>query len=204
MQQYRTQNITRWNNAKEYIVLHHTGTAPWTAKWNINACLYWKASFHYLVDEKWLVYKFNNHDAILRHAGISTREWKTNLNAYSIGIETIWPGFSNTQKDAVKTLIMAIMSEEGINKRHVIRHADISPKRKRDIAPEFYAPLTRSQYQDTLLPWPEEMTESQKKMLIISLMNLNSSLHPEIESKEIKDALEKVNQLFRKAWFDNK
>ena len=54
------------------------------------------------------------------------------------------------------------------------------------------------------IPNEKQMTEEQKKMLIIALMNLNSTLHQVIQTKEIKEALENVNRLFRLNGFENK
>ena len=130
------------------------------------------------------------------------------MNSYSIGIETIWPlsngWFTPIQKKAVDNLIKKIMSEENIPPSNLLRHADISPWRKTDISPTFYAPLSRTQYQQSFTSITnKDMTQKQKDMLIVSLMNLASSLHPEIQNKEIQDTLAKVNELFRASGYTN-
>lgn len=139
MEHIQTPNKSDWVNTCEYIILHHTWTWPWSKKGLINAVQGQRdVSFHYLIDEHWLVTKIGDHRDILRHAWESQRYWKTWLNSYSIGVEVIWPWFTNQQKRACEMLLSTLMREEDIPKDNVLRHAHISPWRKRDISEEFF------------------------------------------------------------------
>lgn len=204
----QTKNKYKWTNTCEYIILHHTATQEGTLQGVLNAFTWSrKVSAHYVVDTNWDIYQIWEEKDILRHCWVSAYNWRTDLNRYAIWIEVIWPlsdwWFTQEQKEKTKLLIQNIMKRYNIPSNRVIRHADITP-RKRDISTSFYEPMTRKQYQDSLLFWDKKMTEKEKEMLIISLMNMNSVLYENIKSQEIKDALAKVNSLFRASWFDNK
>lgn len=131
-------------NTCKYIVLHHTGTKEGT----INGVLdglnkradY--ASCHYCVDTNGDVYKMGNDTDILWHAGVSSWNGLTDLNNHSIGIETIGPmsngGFTDEQRKAVAELIKYLCDLHGLTADNVVRHKDIAPQRKVDIADTFW------------------------------------------------------------------
>lgn len=152
MDHIQTWNKSSWVNTCEYIILHHTGTWPWSKQWLINAATWDRqVSFHYLVDEHGGITKIWEHTDILWHAWESEWDWKDGMNSYSIGVEVIGPWFTKEQRDACSQLIPAIMMQENIPKENVLRHAHISPGRKWDIAEEFYSPHgSREDYQNYL------------------------------------------------------
>lgn len=210
IQHYTPNTSGKWNT-KEYIVIHHTATGIDTVQWVINGFM-WKriASAHYLIDEKWVVHKFNTDSDKLWHAGVSSREWKEYLNNYSIGIELIWPlpWFTWSQKKALRNLISDLMSKYNIPYNKIIRHKDIAPHRKVDVddSLRWYDYSSREEYQKSFLNTNKKypMTENQKEMLIKNQMNLNSTLYNLVDDEELKRLMSEMNKLYRKKWFDNK
>jgi N-acetyl-anhydromuramyl-L-alanine amidase AmpD len=134
-----TSNYSPWKNSKEYCILHHTWNTH--LQWNINV-LIWKtrikASCHYLVDHQWQVYNFWSEDLIMWHCWLSSWNWKRDLNRFSIWIEVLGPWFTEEQKKAVDELIIDIYEKNNIPKENILRHKDIAPWRKVDIADSFW------------------------------------------------------------------
>lgn len=163
-----TKNITPWTNTKEYIIVHHTGTPQGTIAGNIKALTTGAVSCHFIVDGDGSAYKIWSPDNILWHAGVSGWGARTNMNSYSLGIETIGPDFTDKQRATVRALIQHLMATFNIPNANVLRHADItwgwsssktlwdgvSPSRKVDIAESFWKINRTSwkQYQDSLVP----------------------------------------------------
>jgi N-acetyl-anhydromuramyl-L-alanine amidase AmpD len=87
-----------------------------------------------VIDTDGGIYQFNSDDDILRHAGPSSWDGKTNLNQYSIGIEVIGPlpGFTDAQRKSLRKLVLDLMQKYSIPSAHIIRHKDIAPRRKVD------------------------------------------------------------------------
>lgn len=131
-----TKNITPWVNTKEFIILHHTGDYP--IKSIISTLTTWKVSCHYIVDRDWKLYQVWNEEDILWHAGISSWKWRNDMNKYSIGIEVVWPIFTDAQKVSVKELVREIAQRNSIKEENILRHKDISPWRKVDIDDSFW------------------------------------------------------------------
>ena len=166
---------TPWVNKKLFIIVHHTGTWSGTTAWVID-WLYRRddyASCHALVWEEGEAYKFGESEDILWHAGVSKWLRYENLNAYSIGIEILWPidgTFNDAQRKTVRDLIQHYMAVYWIPKENVLRHADVTqhwgyserwilwdwkrPARKTDVADSFWKidRTTWKQYQDSLIP----------------------------------------------------
>jgi len=137
----QTKNISQWVNKKYYIVLHHTWTAQWTLKWNLNTLLGLterEVSAHYLIDWNWDIYKLANDEQITWHCWDSSYQWLKGLNNYSIWIEVIWPNFTNEQKIACKELLQYLLDKNNITYKNIIRHKDIAPWRKTDIDDSFW------------------------------------------------------------------
>lgn len=139
----KTKNITPGVNTCEYVILHHTATWEWTIKWVINWFVWSRqASAHYVIDTNGDIYKIWNDTAILWHAWLSKWQWKNDLNKYSIWIEVIWPltnwWFTDNQKKSVWELLKYLSDKYGIKKENILRHKDISPGRKTDIADSFW------------------------------------------------------------------
>lgn len=151
---------TKWVNTKQFIIVHHTGTKEWTIKWVLDG-LYRRpdfASCHFVVDVNWESYKIGKPDDILWHAGVSSWGKLKDMNNYSLGIEVIWPmsngSFTDSQRVEVRKLIQHLMAVFKIPKENVLRHRDIAPKRKTDIADTFWNATykTWADYQNSLIP----------------------------------------------------
>lgn len=147
-------------NSTEFIILHHTWTKEGTIKWVLDG-LYKRqdfASCHFVVDTNWDAYKIGEPKDILWHAGESKWKWKKDLNKYSVGIEILWPltnwWFTDAQRQTVYWLVCHLMSVLKIPKENVIRHKDIAPKRKTDVADSFWNNKykTYAEYVNTLKP----------------------------------------------------
>lgn len=149
-----TNNVTKWTNTCEYIIIHHTATWNWSIKWVLKTLTQWKVSCHFVIDTNWDMYKIWTPENILWHAWVSSWNGKIWMNNYSIWIEVIWPlpWFTYEQKVALKTLVRHLMSVYKIPKQNVLRHKDISPWRKIDIDDSFWNEKYKSwtEYQNSL------------------------------------------------------
>lgn len=135
---------TPWINTCQYICLHHTWTKEGTIKGVLDGLNKRAdyASCHFIVDVNWDCYKIWSPKDILWHAWVSSW-WKLkDMNKYSVWIEVIWPlsngGFTKEQKIAVRRLIQHLMAVLNVPFTNVLRHKDIAPKRKVDIADTFW------------------------------------------------------------------
>jgi N-acetyl-anhydromuramyl-L-alanine amidase AmpD len=139
----KTSKITKWRNTCEYILLHHTASwssVPWTNVVKYLAQNSAQVSVHYVVDRNWDVYKLADDKAICRHAWVSSWEWKTDLNKYSIWIEIVSDGtaFTDEQRNSVRELIKYLINKHNLNISKVVRHKDIAPGRKVDVGDNFW------------------------------------------------------------------
>lgn len=148
---------TQWVNTCEYIIVHHTGTGEWTIKWVLDG-LYKRddyASCHFVVDTNGDAYKIGDPKDILWHAGESSWKWKKDMNKYSVWIEIIWQladgGFTAQQKNTVRELTQHLMAALNISPENVLRHKDIAPKRKVDVADSFWKVDSWADYQKSLI-----------------------------------------------------
>lgn len=153
IQHTQTKKVSSWVNTCEYIVLHHT----WWDAPDINHVNYLstnkaQVSCHYVIWKDWKIYQIADDKKITRHAGISQRDWKTDLNKYSIGIEVVsdWKTFTQEQKANVRRLVDHLLKKHNLNSDRIIRHLDIAPKRKRDIWDSFWSEFkTFKEYQNS-------------------------------------------------------
>ena len=94
------------------------------------------------------------------HAGESSWQGTTQLNAASIGIEIVnrgdrddtWQDYPPAQIDAVVALVKRLAREYGVRPDHIVGHSDIAPQRKVDPGPKF--PWKRLA-DEGLIPWPD-------------------------------------------------
>jgi N-acetylmuramoyl-L-alanine amidase len=123
-------------------------------------------SSHYLVSDAASpkVYGLVDESRRAFHAGASSWQGTTNLNASSIGIEIVnrgfqdspegmkWYPFTQAQIDAVLALTKQIVARHGITPDRVVGHSDIAPQRKQDPGPLF----PWKQFADAgLILWPD-------------------------------------------------
>ncbi|KAF1711454.1 N-acetylmuramoyl-L-alanine amidase [Pseudoxanthomonas kalamensis DSM 18571] len=147
----------------QYLILHYTVS-------DFDESVYLLAekgrvSSHYLVrDDPVRVYRLVDESRMAYHAGRSYWAGAAELNASSIGIEIVNPGYVNTpegrvyapyppaQIDTVIRLVKEIVARHGIRPDHVLGHADIAPGRKQDPGPLF--PWKRLA-EAGIIPWPD-------------------------------------------------
>ena len=124
-----------------------------------------KVSSHYLVREDPVeVYRLVDESRLARHAGDSYWDGYAMLNAGSIGIEIVNPGYTNTpqgrvyapypeeQIETVIALTRDIVQRHRIAPERVLGHADIAPGRKQDPGPQF---PWRRLAQAGIILWPD-------------------------------------------------
>ncbi len=121
------------------LILHYTGMASAAAALERLCDPASRVSAHYLVDEDGTVYRLVPEDRRAWHAGASAWRGRTDVNAASIGVETVNPGhqlgyrsFPEAQTAAVEALCRAIVARHPIPPRHVLGHADVAPARRAD------------------------------------------------------------------------
>lgn len=148
----------------QFLVLHYT-VADFERSLDILA-RQGRVSSHYLVrDDPVEVYRLVDESRLARHAGVSAWAGTTMLNASSIGIEIVNPGYTDTdegrvyapyaeaQIDVVIRLVREIVRRHDIRPEFVVGHADIAPGRKQDPGPMF--PWKRLADAGLVL-WPDE------------------------------------------------
>src|SRR5690606_19073522 len=147
----------------QFLILHYT-VADFIDSLDILA-RHGRVSSHYLVqDDAVNDFRLVDESELARHAGVSYWAGNTALNASSIGIEIVNPGYTDTpagrvyapypqeQIDVVIQLSKEIMARHDIRPEFVLGHADIAPGRKQDPGPTF----PWKQFADAgLIPWPD-------------------------------------------------
>lgn len=150
---------TKGVNKKKGVILHHTGTQENTIKGVLDG-LYKRddfASCHFVVDTNGDTYMIGTPDDILWHAGVSEWEGVKDCNNSYIGIEILGPlsngGFTDDQRRAVRKLVQHLMAAYNIPKEEIIRHKDVAPGRKTDVADTFWGTgyRTYAEYQATFI-----------------------------------------------------
>ena len=154
----------------QYLVLHYTeGDFPRS----LNVLTQGKVSSHYLVNsDPPTIYRLVDESRRAWHAGVSSWQGQTQLNAASIGIEIVNPGYRDTpegriwydypqpQIDAVIALAKKIVAEHQIRPDRIVGHSDIAPQRKIDPGPRF----PWKQLADAgLCSWPDAAQVAQRK-----------------------------------------
>jgi N-acetylmuramoyl-L-alanine amidase len=103
-------------------------------------------SSHYLVrDNPPTIYGLVDESRRAYHAGASSWQGNTNLNASSIGIEIVnrgdalggWQDYPQAQIDVVIDLVKDIVRRHNIRPDRIVGHSDIAPQRKTDPGPKF-------------------------------------------------------------------
>lgn len=120
------------------VVIHSTynatGGDPFSVSKIIDIYKSYGVSPHYLVARDGAVYRMVEEKNIAYHAGDSEMpDGRTNVNAFSIGIEVIGKDNgspSDAQYTSLKKLLADIKSRNSI--KHIVGHSDIAPGRKTD------------------------------------------------------------------------
>jgi N-acetylmuramoyl-L-alanine amidase len=154
----------------QYLVIHYTeGDFPTS----LRTLTVGRVSSHYLVNsDPPTIYRLVDESRRAWHAGLSSWQGQTQLNAASIGIEIVHPGYRDTpsgrewydyppaQIDAVVRLVKMIVAEHKIRPDRIVGHSDIAPQRKVDPGPKF--PWKRLA-DEGLIPWPDPAKTAERR-----------------------------------------
>ncbi|TRZ69569.1 MAG: N-acetylmuramoyl-L-alanine amidase [Rhodocyclaceae bacterium] len=146
----------------QFLILHYTaGDFPVSLKTLTEG----PVSSHYLVDDATAgIYRLVDENRRAYHAGESYWKGSTRLNASSIGIEIVNPGYQDTpegrvwfdfpkaQISAVIELVKQVVNQHEIKPERILAHSDIAPQRKVDPGPRFPWKLLADA---GLIPWPD-------------------------------------------------
>lgn len=131
----------------QYVILHYTSSG---FQRSLGTLTRGPVSSHYLIDEDPpRIYRLVDEDRRAWHAGDSSWQGRTWLNATSIGIELVHPGYTDTpmgrvwhpwtpqQIEALIELLADILERHNLTADRVIGHSDVAPQRKLDPGPLF-------------------------------------------------------------------
>jgi len=155
-----------------YVIVHYTeGNFPRALDVLTNGGV----SSHYLIaDEPAAIYQLVDENRRAYHAGISAWKNDTQLNASSIGIELVNPGYRDTPEGRVFfayqpeqialliDLLKQIVARHNIEPDRILGHNEIAPQRKSDPGPMF--PWHRLA-QAGLIRWPDADQVAQRQQL---------------------------------------
>lgn len=147
----------------KFLVLHYTVSDLPTS---VRILTQQVVSSHYLLTDEAepVVYGLVDESRQANHAGVSYWKGYTQLNASSVGIEIVNPGFTEgpagriwhpfpqAQIDRLIVLVKDIVARHHIPPENVIGHADIAPQRKQDPGPMF---PWQQLAQHGLVVWPD-------------------------------------------------
>lgn len=161
-----THTSLNHDSRAQYLVIHFTSESFESALKTLTAG--GRVSSHYLVrDDPPTIYRLVDENRRAWHAGVSSWQGQTQLNAASIGIEItnrglrgppgeeVYQPFPAAQMDVVMALIRDIIKRHGIRPDRVVGHSDIAPQRRSDPGPMF--PWKRLA-DEGLIPWPNATT----------------------------------------------
>jgi N-acetylmuramoyl-L-alanine amidase len=128
----------------DMIVLHYTGMQTAEAALARLTDAIAKVSSHYFIDEDGRIDQLVPEARRAWHAGVSSWEGASDVNARSIGIEIVNPGhelgyrdFPEAQIDAVIALCRDIVARHAVRPDRVLAHSDVAPARKQDPGEKF-------------------------------------------------------------------
>jgi N-acetylmuramoyl-L-alanine amidase len=149
-----------------FVVLHYTvANLPLSIK--VLTARPNEVSAHYLVsdDPQPVVYRLVPEERRAWHSGPSYWRGHRHLNAGSIGIEIVHPGFVTkadgsreyvpfppAQIDAVVALVKDVVKRHGVRPERIVGHSDVLPQYKQDPGPTF--PWKRLA-DEGLIAWPD-------------------------------------------------
>ena len=143
-----TEHVAQGQDSRvQYVVLHYTST---DLQDSLQTLTDKGVSSHYLIDaDPPTIYRLVDEDRRAWHAGASQWRGRTWLNASTIGIELVNPGYRETpegrvwypypeaQIDQLLALLQDIRQRHQLPIDSIIGHSDIAPQRKVDPGPLF-------------------------------------------------------------------
>lgn len=158
----------------QFIVLHYTSS---DLQHSLALLTRGEVSSHYLIgDRPPTIYRLVEENRRAWHAGEGEWQGRTWLNASSIGIELVNPGFEDTphgrvwqpyaaaQIEALIVLLKDLVKRHDLPPGSIIGHSDIAPQRKVDPGPRF--PWKRLA-EAGLLPWPDAQAVTRQLALFV-------------------------------------
>lgn len=153
-----------------YVILHYTeGDFPRA----LHILTQGSVSSHYLIsDHPAAIYQLVDENRRAYHAGMSAWKNDTQLNASSIGIELVNPGYRDTPQGRVFfayppqqialliDLLRQIVARHQVDPDRILGHNEIAPQRKSDPGPLF--PWERLA-QAGLIRWPDAAQVAQRR-----------------------------------------
>jgi N-acetylmuramoyl-L-alanine amidase len=128
----------------DMIILHYTGMKSTQAALERLCDPVARVSSHYLAMEDGEIVQLVPEAERAWHAGVSSWEGESDINARSIGVEIANPGhdlgypdFPDAQIEAVIALCRDVMKRRGIPAARVLAHSDVAPARKPDPGEKF-------------------------------------------------------------------
>lgn len=130
----------------QYVIIHYTSSGFDRALQHLTRGA---VSSHYLISERPVIYRLVEEDRRAWHAGDSSWQGRTWLNASSIGIEIVHPGYTDTpegriwhpwpdeQIEALIPLLQDVLHRHQLSPDRVLGHSDVAPQRKVDPGPLF-------------------------------------------------------------------
>lgn len=164
--QINNQYVAQGQDSRvQFVILHYTSS---DLQQSLKTLTTKSVSSHYLInDSPPTIYQLVDENRRAWHAGTSQWQGRTWLNASSIGIELVNPGYRDTPEGRVwmpysgAQISQLIVLLKDIQQRHqlpldsIIGHSDIAPQRKVDPGPLF--PWKRIA-EAGLISWPDEQT----------------------------------------------
>ena len=156
----------------KFLILHYTVT---DVPQSISVLTGPKASSHYLLtnEARPVVYGLVDESRQASHAGNSQWKTYTDINASSVGIEIVNPGwtdgpggrtwypFPQSQIATLIALVRQIVKRHGIAPENVLGHSDIAPQRKQDPGALFpWAQLASA----GLVAWPDAVLAANARL----------------------------------------
>lgn len=169
---------TRYQSANhdsrvQYVVVHYTSSDFQRALGHLTQG---RVSSHYLIDsDPATIYRLVDENRRAWHAGDSSWQGRTWLNASSIGIELVHPGYrerdgqrhwepySQAQIDALVLLLRDILARHQLGPDRVVGHSDVAPQRKLDPGPRF---PWRQLAEAGVAIWPDDALRQQALELL--------------------------------------
>ncbi|WP_373187944.1 N-acetylmuramoyl-L-alanine amidase [Halopseudomonas sp.] len=130
----------------QYVIVHYTSSGFDRALMHLTRG---EVSSHYLISEQPTIYRLVDENRRAWHTGDSSWQGRTWLNASSIGIEIVHPGYTDTaqgriwhpwpreQIEALIPLLQDILRRHQLTPDRVLGHSDVAPQRKVDPGPLF-------------------------------------------------------------------
>lgn len=158
----RSHSAASQDSRVQFVVIHYTAGE---FEPSLRILTRGAVSSHYLVDrDPPRIYQLVDESRRAYHAGVSSWEGVTALNAASIGIEIVNNGYVDDRRgryhpypadqiDQVVALVKDIVRRHGVRPHRIVGHSDIAPSRKQDPGPLF---PWRRLADEGLIPWPDE------------------------------------------------